>query len=203
MVIWAKKFGAATLVGALGLLAIATYAWACSAQSRLFGISPLAGPPRTSVTMRGEAVAPGTMVEIRWNSPNGEKLGGTQAGADGRFAVVVQIPEAAPDVYYLLAVPADKGTSLARNAFEVTETTGIAGSNLPTEGQGHGRNVTSDLWAALSAQSSGTTDPGVVSAPSDEGRPSGMATGLGLMAVGIVALGFTAAAGVLRKRRAG
>lgn len=87
---------------AVVVLSAAALAWACSPQAAI-GLSSGNGRvgERTTVTGSGFTAAE---TEIHWNSLSGPVIG----SATGRsFTVEVTIPEAAPDVYYIVAVNAE------------------------------------------------------------------------------------------------
>ena len=112
-----RRFLVTAFAGALGVVATFTaLAWACTPQAYI-DIPGASGPAGTSVTIagRGFVAAP---VEITWSG--GDTVLGTATGPD--FAVTVQIPEAAPGVYYISATGRDTGSGVighATRAFEV------------------------------------------------------------------------------------
>ena len=103
-------------VGALGVVAsFAALAWACTPQAYI-DVGGASGPAGTAVniTGRGFVAAP---VEITWS---GGGVLGTATGPD--FSVTVQIPAAAPGVYYITATARDSASGVvgrATRAFEV------------------------------------------------------------------------------------
>ena len=111
-----SRFLVTAFVGALGVVAsFAALAWACTPQAYI-DVDGASGPAGTSVTVTGRAfiAAP---VEITWSG------GGVLATANGPdFSVTVQIPEAAPGVYYISATGRDAASGVvgrATRAFEV------------------------------------------------------------------------------------
>ena len=111
-----RRFMVTAFVGALGVVAsFAALAWACTPQAYI-EVPSASGPAGTSVTVtgRGFVAAP---VEITWS---GGGVLGAATGPD--FAVTVQIPAAAPGVYYISATARDTASGVighATRAFEV------------------------------------------------------------------------------------
>lgn len=164
----------AVCVGMLGV------AWACTGQPQVFSVSPLTAPVGAEVTMRGEAVAVATPVELRWNGVAGPKLAEVTAGADASFALSFTVPEAEPGVYSLVVVT-DGAAAVGRTAFEVSG----AGAQ-----------------AADSGFASATEAAGLEGAPTGVGSSAALLAGAGLLAFGSVALVGGVAVATLRGRRA-
>jgi hypothetical protein len=111
-----RCFLVTALLGALGVVAtFAALAYACTPQAYI-DIPGASGPAGTSVTITGRAFV-AAPVEITWS---GGGVLGTATGPD--FTVTVQIPEAAPGVYYISAMGRDTASGVigrATRAFEV------------------------------------------------------------------------------------
>lgn len=169
-------------VGVAAVLCVAGIAWACTPQPRILGLTHQFGHSQSTFTVRGDAVAPAGVVEMRWNAVHGPVVGTGVADENGDFAADVRVPDVAPGVYSLLAV-AD-GTSLARVAFEVVPKTAPSADAAPT-------SVTPPWGSVTSAP--------LHSSPASSNTVS---VGAGLLAVGLVALfsGFTVA--TVRRRKA-
>lgn len=156
-------------------------AWACTAQPKILSVSPVAATEGvnaeaapgagTAVIVTGDAVASEAPVEIRWNAATGPAIGVATSDTEGNFIVPATIPEASPGIYYVVATI--DGVGVSRMAYEVTN----AGSPFPSPGA----LTTNQLWSQTPSQ-----------AP-DGGLAMEVALGVGLMAVGLVALfaGFT------------
>jgi len=178
-----RNKGIGTMLAAMVMLSAASLALACTGQTRILSITPQAGSPATAITVKGEAIVPGTPVEIRWNGLNGAELANATAGPGGTFSAAVNVPEAAPGVYYLVVSAGE--TAVARNAFEVTESASASNgrasaANVP------GRSVSSDLWNGLSANR-GAVDAGTVAGTSRTRGP-GALIGIALAGAGAVAM---------------
>lgn len=182
-----------TLVGlaAVLVLGLAAVAWACTAQARIIGFSTPAAAPGSEVVVQGEGAQPGVPVTIYWNEVGAVKLADTFADPAGNFAASVRIPEAGPDIHFILAVPA--GAETARAPFEVTSRAG-AGSASTANGQ-----RSTDLWNGFASAES-ASGVGQTSAPGGSERNPGQgALGFGLLAVG--ATGLVAGIAVAGRRR--
>lgn len=160
---WAA--GIAAMLGAAVLVGAAT-SWACTRAAYVDPLSPGHGAPRTWVKVSGGSFNP-TPVDIRWGSPTGSLLGRAPNG--GGFAVEVKIPDAAPGVYYVVAVQTDAaGITWKRAApFEVTGTSGSA----PTSDGGGSSSQSSNSVA--------TAAPGGTATQSPSGSPNPSATSSG------------------------
>lgn len=107
---------AATVVAAV-VLGAASFAWACTPQARVSGMSPDSGTPGSKTTLSAENFTPGP-VEIRWNGSSGRELATAQGPS---FSVNVIIPNVRPGFYTIVAVQRN-GTSIvgkASSTFEV------------------------------------------------------------------------------------
>lgn len=168
-----RRAGAGVVLGALALvLSVASMAWACTAQVNVIG--PLSGAPGSEVTVKGGAAPANEQVFILWNALDGQRLATTTANGGGDFSATVTVPEVAPGVYFMVIAGEDRSEGVARMAFEVTPAAGDP---------------------VLRPASELATVP-------VESRDSGLALGVTLLAVGLVALfsGFTFAA--VRRSRA-
>lgn len=190
-----RKAAAAGFAMLLGLIGVASFAWACTPQAEVAPLVVQSGAPGTRVPVTGLAAKPGP-IQVRWNSPKGPVLGTGVAAITPtglNFATEVTIPEAAPGVYYLVVNTNDGGT--ARAAFEVLSPNAAAPTAAaPTPALVPG---TEALWDGL-----GNSSP-VAGPETSVGSPggSGMAVGAGMAAVGLVGMfaGFTTVA--LRRQR--
>lgn len=170
--------------GAFGTtVAVTGLAWACTAQAPV-DVRPATAPPGAGITVDGGS-SPGS-VEIRWDSAEGPLL--ATAPAENGFAVGVRVPDAAPGVHTVVAVVrGDDGRVLSRGnvAFEVTAPGGTPAATM----------------AGVNQWQSGARAADQVVASSSRAGLSQLSLGVGLLAVGLVALaGGFAAAGVRRRR---
>lgn len=190
-----RRAATAAFAMVLGLVGVASFAWACTPQAEVAPLAVQSGAPGTRVPVTGLAAKPGP-IEVRWNSPKGPLVGTGVAAITPtglNFATEVTIPEAEPGVYYLVVSTSDGGT--ARAAFEVLSPAASAPTAAaPTPALAPG---TEALWNGLG---NGSPVPGP---ETSLGSPagSGMAIGVGLAAVGLVGMfaGFTTVA--LRRQR--
>ncbi|HSH58973.1 MAG TPA: hypothetical protein VK988_04895 [Acidimicrobiales bacterium] len=184
-----RSRGAVVATSIVGLvLAMASVAWACTIQARIVAVTPGSGTERSALTVRGEGLGQSSTgaplpVEIRWNALDGPVVGTAVADPSGNFSAEVTVPEAAPGVYSLLVVA--EGAGLGRTAFEVTPS---AVAPVPAS-----PSPVADAWAGDSAG---------VASPDAPAAGLGLTVGVGMLAVGLVALfsGFTVA--VSRRRPA-
>lgn len=145
---------AATVVAAV-VLGAAGFAWACTPQARVSGMSPDSGTPGSKTTLSAENFTPGP-VEIRWNSIDGRELG-TAAGPN--FSVTVTIPNVAPDFYTIVAVQRN-GTSIVGKAsarFEVTPASASESGGYRYGGSG--QTGQADQRSATEASTGGSLQP--------------------------------------------
>jgi len=192
-----------TAVGfsALALIIVAgSFAWACTPQARLQIIPPAAGPSRTQITVSGVSgsnePAP---VEIRWNSATGPTLASVPAkGGWEAFQGQITIPDASPDVYYLVAVVGGQG--VARAAYEVTAP-GSSADPTSASASRSATGVASDLWSGLAASSNAVSaqpEPSL----SQTTTPKGLMAGMAFLALGVMTLSGGAVLAFGRKRTA-
>jgi len=186
----------------VALAALASLAWACTPQARMFALTPLAGSPGRPVTVTGDAVPPGAAVQIRWNSSSGAPLAETTADASGKFSAVGPIPEVAPGIYYVVATTGSQGQAapqIARIAFEVTgspeASSSLQGIKSPAIA------ASSELWSGFNATGGSIPNAGLEAASAQTATP-GVAMGIGLLAAGSLGLVAGGALIVRRKTRA-
>jgi len=194
-----RNKGIVAMLAAMAVLSAASLALACTGQTRILSITPQAGPPGTAVTLKGEAIVPGTPVEVRWNGLNGPGLANATAGPGGTFSAVVNVPEAAPGVYYLVVSAGE--TAVARNAFEVTASASVPGGPVSTANV-PGRSVSSGLWNGLSANR-GAVDAGTVAGTPSRTQSPGALIGIALAGAGAVAMSGVALTVSRRRRETG
>jgi hypothetical protein len=182
-----KGLGVACFVVVMG---VAATAWACTAQ---VGLSPLlqqSGPQGTQLSVSGQTIGGGE-VEIRWNGVRGPVIGTALTGQDGGandFTAQVTIPEATPGVYYLVAA-AENG-QVSRAAFEVTPSDPAATPAVAPRVVGSQPNV-DNAW--------NSQGPG----PADASTSPGLVAGMGLLAVGMVALFSAFGVAAVHRHRSG
>lgn len=128
-----KVVGGRRLIASLGALAVcvaagAAAAWACTREARIV-VVPISGPPGSIAEVRGEQFSDAP-VTIRWNSRTGEVLASAAPDADGKFTVDVVVPDAAPDVYNVVAETTVGPTTYTPAAtFTVTAATADGGGS--------------------------------------------------------------------------
>ncbi|MGH2810050.1 MAG: hypothetical protein ACRDIA_04105, partial [Actinomycetota bacterium] len=159
---------------------------ACTAQTRVIALSPQAGPVGSQVVIKGEGVAAGSQVDIRWNGLDGAKLAEVGADASGYFSATVTIPASSSEVNFLMAVGS---SGVARAPFTVT-TSAPAAETRQAADLWSGFGPSGDLGALDAA--AGSTDNAIPQAAM-------MTTVVGL---GLGAFAFGLAAGARRRRRA-
>jgi len=166
--------------GAVVVLAAAV-AWACTPQTRLMAPQVQKAVAGTAITIQGDSVTPGTPVAIHWSGLNGAQLAQAVAGQSGNFSATITVPQVAPGVYFVMAVPAGDA-AVARVPFQVT-----GGASAEATGS-------TGLWEGFSA-----AGRQIDSAPASQGStsPAGLGLGIVLMAAG---LGVAAAAAVVMVR---
>src|SRR4051794_6975129 len=95
------------LVGAAAMATVvvtASFAWACTNFARVDAISPPLGAEQSRVTVRGAGVGPNALVELRWNTLEGQVIGQSISDQNGAFSVAGTVPTgAAPGVYSIIA----------------------------------------------------------------------------------------------------
>lgn len=187
------------LVGFTSLAAvalIASAAWACTGSAPATSISPKAAEPGAQVTVSGTnyAAAP---VEVRWNGVPGPVLATAQGP---HFSQAVTLPaDAAPGMFYLTVVQRDAAGSVTykvADTVEVTAPASDAGTAAPSTA-----SATGDLWSGFGT-ASGPSASGNAATPAPSSGSGNMALGMGLMAVGGVALLGGFALAEVRRRRA-
>ncbi|MGI8425236.1 MAG: hypothetical protein ACR2FO_00835 [Actinomycetota bacterium] len=197
-----RKKGLTLVAAVFSTLAIGSFAWACTAQPQVFLLMPQAGPSGVEVTVSGQMTTTGP-VEIRWSGngiSEGLKLADSFVGPGASFSVPVQIPESKPGVYYITVEAGDR--SMARASFEVTGETAVstASSSGTTGSAAQSRAVSTDLWRGFSAESGSSPQAGGDLSVSDAPLNGGVAMGLGLSAIGAIALGGLATVALQRRR---
>jgi len=192
----ARKKGIVVLLAAMAMLSAASLALACTGQTRILSVTPQAGSPGTAVTVKGEAIVPGTLVEIRWNGLNGTQMASATAGPAGTFSTVVNVPEATPGIYYLVVNAGE--TAVARNVFEVTTPASAATGGLSASSNSV-RSVSSDLWNGLAA-SRGAVEAGATPGTPNRAQSAGTLIGIALAGAGAIALSGALLA-ISRRRR--
>lgn len=110
---------AAALAGVLGM---ASLAWACVVTEGAYvsDPDPRMAPAGSEVKMSGGGWGAGEQLEIGWSSDGKQvthQLATTVVGGGGTFEVEVVIPQAQPDMYYLVV---SQGSFARAAAFEVT-----------------------------------------------------------------------------------
>lgn len=183
-----RRVSVVSFVTAMLGVALLSTAWACTGQPQVFSVSPLAATAGSEVTMRGDAVAPGTAVELRWNAVAGPKLAETTADEAGQFAMSFAVPaDAEPGVYSLMAIAGegDADAGVGRTAFEVA-----ADPQAGDEGQASAPSG----FAADQPTSLHTAD--------QTGMTPALAAGVALLSVGAIALFGGFAVATAQRRRA-
>lgn len=168
--------GAAAIV----VLCLASTAFACSALPSVVRITPTAAQSGTTVQLAGSSVPAKGAVEIRWNGVTGPLLSTAVADQQGNFTTAVELPDAAPGVYSLLAVTEGNG-GVARVAVEV----------LPS--------VTDPV--TITAVNSWTSVDGAAP-PVEQRGDVGMLVGVGVLSIGLIALFSAATVAAVGRRRA-
>lgn len=190
-----RRAATAAFAMTLGLMGLASFAWACTPQAEVAPLAVQSGAPGTRIPVTGIAAKPGP-IEVRWNSPNGPVVATGAAAITPTgltFATEVTIPEVEAGVYYLVVTTSDGGR--ARAAFEVLSPAAAApAAAAPTPAL---VSSTEALWNGLGNGSPLAGSETSLAAPAG----SGMAMGVGLAAVGLVGMfaGFTTLA--LRRQR--
>jgi len=183
-------------VGAAATVALASAAWACTAQPVIgppgssgagSGLNPSYGPAGTAVTIDGRAFQTGP-VEIRWNSVDGPSIVDQANAPEGpNFSgVQLRIPgTATAAVYSVVAFQRDglgNVSSMARAPFEVTESGAAPSVSGASSGSGSGAVDSQTTGGATSASLQGG-DGGQESTSRPQGtqaaNPTGPAVGQG------------------------
>ena len=162
------------------VLCVASTAWACSALPSVVRIDPTSARSGTTVQLAGSSVPAEGAVEIRWNGVTGPLLSTAVADRLGNFTTAVELPDATPGVYSLIAVTEGNG-GVARVAVEV----------LPS--------VTEP--ATTPAGSTWASAEGTAPLPEQRGDV-GMLVGVGVLSVGLIALFSAATVAAVGRRRA-
>lgn len=181
-----RRVSRALALSVAAVIAMVSFAWACSPQPNVVGLS-LTGPPQSTVVIQGsgfqtagggsrdsEAPAP---VTISWNSLGGPQLAVAYASSDGGFSVPVTVPNVEPGVYFLVASLG--GLGVARTPYEV-----VAGPDAAGQSRGGG-DVSADLWRGLAP---GSSDLGPSAVGANEPSSSAPITGFALFGLGAIAL---------------
>lgn len=153
---------AGSLVAAVGLALLGT-AWACTGQPQVFSVSPLTAAAGSEVEMRGDAVAPGTPVAVRWNGVSGPKLAEVTADRRGEFALSFAVPaDAEPGVHSLMVV-AGEGEADAGVGRTTLQVAADPQAGSPTQADsGFAAEEVTSLQAAEQAGTSPALAAGVV-----------------------------------------
>lgn len=171
------------LLGGMGivlgaLVSLASLAFACTAQPRVFSVLPQSAPAGSTVEVGAEAVGSRGPVEIRWNGVEGPVLATAEPSPAGTLSLPLKVPETPPGVYSLVFVTPDQG--IGRAALEVTSSGAVQAVPAPE----------APLWSAASRP---------ISSP--KGSSPAILAGAGLLAFGLVAVfGGFAVAGLRRGR---
>lgn len=177
----ATAVGTAVSIMAVGLLAMGGLAWACTPQTKVLSAAPASGTAGTALTLRGNAVAPGQPVEIRWNGVRGQRVGQAVADADGEFVGQAVAPDVPPGVYFLVVV-AGEDAGVGRMAFEVTSAEPAADTTTAPTGE---------LWSSQAPSPASTSG----------GLAPGLVAGIALLGGGLVALFAGATVAAVNSRR--
>lgn len=177
-------------VALVGLMLLGSAAWACTYQPQMFTLNAQSGPRGAQVTATGQGVTRGGPVELRWNSLRGPLLAEAAADDSGSFSLVATIPDAVPDIYYVVAAVGDEG--IARAAFQVTPTEVLSTGDRIVASDARGAEGAANRWSVSTVGSLTPTE-----------RTPSFGLGLGLLAVGSVAVFASLTAAVVgRSRRA-
>jgi hypothetical protein len=169
----------------------ASFAWACTNFARVDAINPPLGIEQSHVTLRGAGVAANALVELRWNSLQGQVIGQANSDADGAFSVTGTVPDAAPGVYSIIAVSGQTG--VGRAAFETVAASDPNSAQLPV-GLNGPQGPNSRLWTGYTSGSTGLDSPA--------GAPDlALRLGLGILLVGVIGVGVGTAVVSTRRRR--
>lgn len=180
--------GAAFVTIGLGL---ASMAWACTVQPRVFSVAPSSALPGGTATVNGEGVQAGAPVEVRWNALDGAAIGKATADREGRFAVPVTVPNAPAGVHSIVLVAGNAegpfalsttGLGVGRISFQVTSAGAAGAASSPPSG-------------AWTSPSTGYTPPDRTGG----GLPLGV--GVGLAGLGLVTVFAGSTVVALRRRR--
>jgi len=175
--------------GAVGVLTLASTAWACTYAPRFVSLGDQAGPRGSTVTVTGQGVTPGSGVALRWDGAKGLQLAAATADDTGSFTAVATVPDVAPNVYSLVVVAND---GISRAAFEVTTDAPLSASS--------DRPVKSSAWDP-GAQPTSFAAPNL-SQPAGSSASSNFGVGTALLGVGMAGLASAAGVAAVRRRRA-
>ena len=173
-----RTMGAAAVVAA-GVLGFASHAWGCaSVTSPFVESSPNRGQAATVTTVSGGNWAKSSSLTVHWATANGPVLTTTVTDAAGQFAARVTVPaDAAPKVYYLVAVQSGATDTVRNVPFEVTapatspdqEQAAPAGS---TSASTSGGNASSTPAAASTGSTGSTASPAPANGAVTGGLPT-------------------------------
>lgn len=108
--------------------------WACVPMAKLISLRPgSSGPPESKVVINGLGFEQ-SQVELRWNSPDGPRLG-TARGPN--FSMKVTIPKVRDGLYTLIALERQQDGSIGNagsTPFEVTASSEVRPSDGRTTG---------------------------------------------------------------------
>ncbi len=99
------------------MLALASFAWACTDFTKIDSLTPATDPTAATAAVRGSGAAAGSLVVLRWNALNGPVIARAEADASGAFTAQATIPEAPAGLYTVIAD--DGHNPVARAAYEV------------------------------------------------------------------------------------
>lgn len=174
-----RRVGSVAVVGVAGMVFTGgAWAWACTVQPRVVSTSAESGPPRSAITVRGEAVAPAGPVELRWDGVRGPVIGTAVADESRRFEARATIPDSDPGIHAIMVVSQDAG--VGRIPFEVTPSSASTATAARV----------SSPWTVAGTDSSGGSGTG-----------GALLVGAGLLGVGAAALSGGAAVAALGRRR--
>jgi len=105
---WTLTAAVLLAVVTVAMGSIAT-AWACVPMAKLISVQPgSSGPPASRVVVNGLGFEQ-SPVEIRWNAPDGPRLGAAQGP---NFSIKVTIPKVPDGLYTLIAVERQENGSI-------------------------------------------------------------------------------------------
>ena len=188
VVLSARRIGGLFAVLASAVVIAGTAAFACTNLATL-NLSSATGKAGDTITVTGSSFrmpsGVETGVQLRWNGVDGPVLAETRPDRVGNISAQVEIPNAAPDTYVIVAVlrdarGADTSGTPARAQFQIV---GGAGRAVPAASAGQ--------LPAGGAESSGSTS-----------APIGLLIVLGVAGLGLFGAGFIAVARQARGQKA-
>lgn len=161
----------------LAVLSCASIAFACTGQTRILSITPQAAASGAHITVKGNGIATGTPVQVRWNSVTGAALASATTDEAGAFSVTVTVPQADPGIYYLVIGSGSEG--VGRSAFEVTAPSTERQSNAASADAAGKAGPNVDLWQGFASKAPEPAGGVSLAEPTSAGR-NGM-TGVGAL----------------------